>query len=121
MSAARNFMRKEGAQGPLKRQKKAPFRKERGRTRKTLLRDRAFQLGIVGLADKLRQVGSIIILSFDGIAFLDALGSFSLVDDLLAILFSDYDFLSLLDVEKLHGLSPLLLGLVFKHNFVLTL
>ena len=65
-------------------------------------------------------MGSVIIDGFDGIAFLHAFSGLSLVDNLLAFLFGDFNFRSLLDVVKLHCLVSLVMGYLFKHEFVLT-
>ena len=92
---------------PLQNKKPRSF--ERGNClilKSGLLSNRAFQFGIVRFADKLRQIGSVVIFRFDSIAFLNAFGGLSLVDDFFAVLFSDLDFGSLLYVVKLHDSSP---------------
>ena len=77
---------------------------------KSGLADFAFQFVIVFLGDKLRQVRAVIIFGSDRIALLNALAGLSLVDNLGALGFRDFDFASLLDVVELHVAAPFCVG-----------
>ncbi|OGV57096.1 MAG: hypothetical protein A2X49_07690 [Lentisphaerae bacterium GWF2_52_8] len=82
------------------------------------LGDRAAQLVICGLVDKLRQISAVLVRRAHCIALLDALAGLPLVDDLAAIFLGDVHGLTLLDVVEFHP-SALPVWLLVWHNLVL--